>query len=115
MKYRVFVQADGAPADGTWVGLYAAREVLANDEDEAAGRAKAMIEAAWDDATHGPLRAVEAVAVWRTPLLSFRRCPAGGHTFYNDDLDAQQEALRLEAVVSGLPRRLLKRLLADFG
>jgi hypothetical protein len=112
VNYRVIVQAEGRSADGEWFGLYAAREVPAAEEAEAVRRAKAGIEAAWDNAARGALGAVDAVAVWPAPMFSFKRCPRGGHSFYNDDADAQQEALRLEAEASGLPKRLLRRLLA---
>jgi hypothetical protein len=112
VNYRVIVQAEGRSADGKWFGLYAAREVPADGEAEAVSRAKAEIEAAWVDATRGSLGAVDAIAVWRAPMFSFKRCPVGGHSFYNDDSDAQQEALRLEADASGLPKRLLQGLLA---
>lgn len=111
MNYRVIVQAEGTSADGEWFGLYAAREVPAAGEGEAAKRATAEIEARWDDVGRGRLAAVDAIAVWRVPVLSFKRCPVGGHSFYNDDADAQGEALRLEAEASGLPKRVLRTLL----
>jgi hypothetical protein len=94
-----------------WFGLYAAREVPASGEAEAATRAKSELETAWDEGSHGPLGAVDAIAVWRAPLFSFKRRPVQGHSFYNDDADAQREALRLEAEASSLPTRVLKSLL----
>lgn len=111
VKYRVIVQAEGRLADGEWFGLYAAREVAAAEQAEAASRAKDEVKSAWDDASRGPIGVVDAIAVWRAPVFSFKRRPVAGHSFYNDDADAQREALQLEAKVGALPKRVLRDLL----
>lgn len=112
MNYRVILQAEGRSKDGKWFGLYAARDVRAVDGPEASRLATTQLQAAWNAAAHGQLDGADAVATWRAPVLSLRRSRTSGHTFYNDDAEAQREALRLEAEASGLPKRVLKDLLS---
>lgn len=116
-KFRLILQGEGFNPEGRWFGFYAGREVVAATEQDACLAAKADLQADWDGPSRrlGTLSTVEIVSAWPRPRLIWRPFAGGGHTFYNDDADAQTAALRMEGRAVSAPRAVMASLLDDLG
>ncbi len=104
--YRVLLQGDVIRADGNPGGFFAAREVVSTSTDAARDSVIEMVRRDWQTASRylGTLEALSSLAVWRRPLLAWRKLPNTGHSLYDDNIEAQRGALRIEALTAGLPK-----------
>ena len=111
-SYRVLLQGDVIRADGNPGGFFAAREVVSTSTDAARDAVMEMVRHDWQTALRylGTLEALSSLAVWRRPLLAWRKLPNTGHNLYDDNLEAQRGALRIEALTAGLPKPLNEKL-----
>ena len=112
---HLILQGEGVKATGEWFGFYAARQVRAPTEKDAAAKALAAFKVDWEGPSRhlGELTRCQVVTAWRTASASRRKVPNEGHTFYNDDAEAQKEALRLEASAVSAPPRTIHLLLDE--
>jgi hypothetical protein len=105
--YRVLVQGECIFPDDGWRGFWVVREVRAEAPAIAEVAALAHVTAGWTGQAHGPITALNAVTSWPVGFWGgLARQPASGHTFYNDDADAERAALRMELKVARAPRRV---------
>ena len=104
--YRVLLQGDVIRADGNPGGFFAAREVVSTSTDAARAAAMEMVRHDWQTTSRylGTLEALKSLAVWRRPLLAWRKLPNTGHSLYDDNIEAQRGALRIEALTASLPK-----------
>lgn len=101
--YRLLLQGEGVDPRGNWFGFYAARDQVASADKEAADLAIQAVRLDWASGSSmdlGELRAIVVVACWRNRA----EAPiSAGHTFYRDDIEAQQAAWRIEATAAEAP------------
>ena len=111
-SYRVLLQGDVIRADGNPGGFFAAREVVSTSTEAARDAVMEMVGHDWQTASRylGTLEALSSLAVWRRPLLAWRKLPNTGHSLYDDSFEAQRGALRIEALSAGLPKAARRAL-----
>jgi hypothetical protein len=115
--YVVLVQGECTETERDWAGFWTAREIEAPSETEAEGLVLARVHLDWatgPSADLGRLIKVSGVATWKRGIFNLRRTPSAGHTFYNDSLEAQQEALSIELEAVDAPKDIREALLNRF-
>lgn len=114
--FRFIVQGDGVRSDGEWFGFYAARQVQALSEEEAKRDALGLLEAEWKQGASvdlGTLTNVRVVCGWRSSPLQWRKLPNAGNTLFNDSLEAQRSAFRVEARAASAPARVIRAVMQE--
>ena len=96
-------------------GFYAGREIVAATEQDACLAAKADLREDWEGPSRrlGQLAFSEVIAAWPKQWFVWRPFISAGHTFYDDDKGAQNEALCMEARAVSAPRTIKAKLLDD--
>ena len=109
-RYRVLLQGECLRPDETWRGFWTVREVNAQSQDTAEVSARTNVMEAWARDLGG-ITALKIVASW--PVGFWGRLFSNrdsGHSFYNDDVDAQLAALDMELAVARAPRHVRHRV-----
>jgi hypothetical protein len=106
--FRVILQGEATYPHGRRFGFFAARQVIAASEAEAAVIVEARTRTEWGSGPSrdlGRLDRLSAVLTWPVRLAWFRR-PRGGFCLYDDsDADTLAAAYRIESRAAGAPQR----------